>query len=416
MTELHINGKTIKIGANGATFIPSVSESGEVSWTNNGGLSNPATVNIRGPAGPDGNPIGTVISYLGFTAPKDYLICDGAEYNISEYPDLAKHFQKQFGVKNYHGGDGETTFAVPDMRNLFLRGYHGDAEEQLSTEVGEKQEATEVNNIYGGISGIASIGARSNRLARNIDKTTLYSNGKYDFISFPSDNYSNSPNPTSMFTSRPVNMAVLYCIKAVESVPAENVYSTEETRIGTWIDGKPLYRRVITGLVESNLQFISMNTSEIEVKFINGTLAKSYSVIPINFPNELTYRTYSYVDYLNSRVVISCPDAYVGTTYNIVLEYTKIIDESMLSVPSLDITFEVSDDQKGVIQPSITVDPSISSNNSDQNELDISQSFMPVTANSIFMSVTSTMPVTANTSFMPVTSNGVGFIFNQNES
>lgn len=26
---------------------------------------------------------------------------------------------------------------------------------------------------------------------------------------------------------------------------AEEVYSTEETRIGTWIDGKPLYRRVI---------------------------------------------------------------------------------------------------------------------------------------------------------------------------
>lgn len=30
------------------------------------------------------------------------------------------------------------------------------------------------------------------------------------------------------------------------------VYSTEEVRIGTWIDGKPLYRRVITGLVFSN--------------------------------------------------------------------------------------------------------------------------------------------------------------------
>ena len=26
---------------------------------------------------------------------------------------------------------------------------------------------------------------------------------------------------------------------------SENVYSTEETVIGTWIDGKPIYRRVI---------------------------------------------------------------------------------------------------------------------------------------------------------------------------
>lgn len=41
-------------GENGATFIPSVSESGDLSWTNNGGLPNPETQNIRGPQGPQG--------------------------------------------------------------------------------------------------------------------------------------------------------------------------------------------------------------------------------------------------------------------------------------------------------------------------------------------------------------------------
>ena len=30
---------------------------------------------------------------------------------------------------------------------------------------------------------------------------------------------------------------------------SEEIYSTEEVRIGTWIDGKPLYRRVVTGVV-----------------------------------------------------------------------------------------------------------------------------------------------------------------------
>lgn len=35
-----------------------------------------------GPAGPDGNPIGTIISYMGLTAPKDYLNCDGSIYNF----------------------------------------------------------------------------------------------------------------------------------------------------------------------------------------------------------------------------------------------------------------------------------------------------------------------------------------------
>lgn len=29
----------------------------------------------------------------------------------------------------------------------------------------------------------------------------------------------------------------------------EDVYSTDEVRIGTWIDGKPLYRKITTGIV-----------------------------------------------------------------------------------------------------------------------------------------------------------------------
>ena len=41
-------------GADGATFTPSVSEEGDLSWSNDKGLDNPATVNIRGLAGVDG--------------------------------------------------------------------------------------------------------------------------------------------------------------------------------------------------------------------------------------------------------------------------------------------------------------------------------------------------------------------------
>lgn len=46
-----IQGNT---GAAGSTFTPSVDTSGNLSWTNNGGLSNPATVNIKGPKGDQG--------------------------------------------------------------------------------------------------------------------------------------------------------------------------------------------------------------------------------------------------------------------------------------------------------------------------------------------------------------------------
>lgn len=41
-------------GNPGTVFTPSVSASGDLSWTNNGGLSNPATVNIKGQKGDTG--------------------------------------------------------------------------------------------------------------------------------------------------------------------------------------------------------------------------------------------------------------------------------------------------------------------------------------------------------------------------
>lgn len=41
-------------GATGSTFIPTVSSEGVISWSNNGGLANPSSVNIRGPQGIQG--------------------------------------------------------------------------------------------------------------------------------------------------------------------------------------------------------------------------------------------------------------------------------------------------------------------------------------------------------------------------
>lgn len=70
---------------------------------------------IRGMAGPDGNPIGTVIDYMGKTAPNDYLICNGDTYQISNWPDLADFFEAQYGRKDEFGGNGTSSFGVPTL-------------------------------------------------------------------------------------------------------------------------------------------------------------------------------------------------------------------------------------------------------------------------------------------------------------
>lgn len=49
-----IQGAAGEKGEDGAVFIPSVDTNGNISWTNNGGLENPTTRNIRGPKGDPG--------------------------------------------------------------------------------------------------------------------------------------------------------------------------------------------------------------------------------------------------------------------------------------------------------------------------------------------------------------------------
>ena len=70
------------VGADGATFVPSVSEDGVLSWTNNKGLPNPAPVNITGPKGdslgkktPEGGEIFNFYTdpvYTGDNPPKEF--------------------------------------------------------------------------------------------------------------------------------------------------------------------------------------------------------------------------------------------------------------------------------------------------------------------------------------------------------
>lgn len=67
----------------------------------------------------NGNPPGTIITFAGpkTNIPPGYLICDGTEHTIANYPNLAA------AIGTSWGGDGSTTFRVPDLRGMFLRGF-----------------------------------------------------------------------------------------------------------------------------------------------------------------------------------------------------------------------------------------------------------------------------------------------------
>lgn len=181
-------------------------------------------------------PIGTIISYIGKTAPADYLACDGAEYNITDYPDLSSFITTQFGSVNFFGGDGSKTFAVPNL------------------------------------------------------------NSKQD------------PN-------------IIYCIKAFPAAIRQlDVYSTDETIIGRWIDGKPIYRKVFKTTDDADLFMINteINVINMKINVIN------------RYGNEMIY--YGYND--NSGLFVFTQQGHklgvdnlnMQTMNWLLIEYTKTTD------------------------------------------------------------------------------------------
>lgn len=105
-------------------------------------------------------------------------------------------------------------------------------------------------------------------------------------------------------------------------------YSTDETQIGYWIDGKPLYRRIITGTKVSgtNLQISASWVSSIDtlVRF-DGTLK---SLSNYNYPLVRYESSSMYVNLNMNRVegwimVTSSTGNYSNGNVTICVEYTK---------------------------------------------------------------------------------------------
>lgn len=67
-------------------------------------------------------PIGAIMAYAGTSAPAGYLLCDGAAVSRSTYADLFAVIGESHGE-----GNNTTTFNLPDLRGLFIRGKDGTA-------------------------------------------------------------------------------------------------------------------------------------------------------------------------------------------------------------------------------------------------------------------------------------------------
>lgn len=129
-----------------------------------------------------------------------------------------------------------------------------------------------------------------------------------------------------------------YCIQLSECEGnSKDVYSYDEIEIGTWVDSKPIYRKVITKTLAkgSGASLVFANVSEL---MIDRVINLSGNMIGYNDTFHITLQTSydaptglksavnMYYNYKTGDILYHFLDSleiYAGKTANVIMEYTK---------------------------------------------------------------------------------------------
>lgn len=178
------------------------------------------------------NPLGTILSFGGTTAPDGWELCHGQLLSRTEYADLFAVIGTNFGA-----GDGSTTFKLPDLRGEFLRGagtnshsFSYDGGQTTTREgdggtVGQHQASTvavpvfrwneqiyfEKDTPWGLQSADRAVNGTAYQYAQNVPGGSA------------------SQSTTAYYTSRPTNTSVEFIIKVKKTdVPIDLMGSIKE--------------------------------------------------------------------------------------------------------------------------------------------------------------------------------------------
>lgn len=116
-----------------------------------------------------------------------------------------------------------------------------------------------------------------------------------------------------------------------EAIEEKQTYSTSEQKIGTWTDGKPLYRKTIsinTPPTTNNTEVYNFDKNFI-IKNYYGfvTISASSQLIPINFYFTNEYNVATYITKNTGKINMKVGSvSYTNQQVTINLEYTKTTD------------------------------------------------------------------------------------------
>lgn len=119
--------------------------------------------------------------------------------------------------------------------------------------------------------------------------------------------------------------------KEIESLNKSNTYSTEEQRIGTWIDGKTLYRKVIEfGKLASTTNVINHTTtlaSENNIVRAEGYAVNQKIIMPLSYAgqnnNGISFNVSVNIATDTYQITIQCASDRSEYEGYAIIEYTK---------------------------------------------------------------------------------------------
>ena len=126
-----------------------------------------------------------------------------------------------------------------------------------------------------------------------------------------------------------------YCTELKSNLTELTTYSeTTEKVIGEWVNGKPLYRLVISGTTHATAGTIKAlktfsDYADLEVKNIYGTIKSTtsdnkYPYLPCNYYESSSSYAYTFMRGTDSS--LSVKTSYTSRPIEVVIEYTRVSD------------------------------------------------------------------------------------------
>ena len=285
-------------------------------------------------------PIGAITSYAGSIAPTNWLICDGSAISRTTYADLFDAIGTTYGV-----GDGSTTFNLPNLKGRVITGLDSSQTEfdTLGETGGEKAHTLTIAEMpshkhnmrvkqnASGFSDGYPAGGNTYEYSDNEYPIQNTGGGQphnnlqpYITLNYIIKAFQSSGTVANVSTTTTTSDTDTYSCNYINSM---DKYSTNEVKTNkVWIDGKPIYRKVInknTAIPANNWTAFyysaDLGIPNIDfVRVIDAILTKTGNI------KESVWSSPARLQYLNGYLSIFVDSDVSGEQF--IVEYTKTTD------------------------------------------------------------------------------------------